>query len=68
MTHPSQDNRRVHLRVVDLNTGQEVDRPDVAAQALSAFDQAISAAGGKLTIEGVELGTSQAVPLESSDE
>lgn len=68
MTHPSQGNRRAHLRVVDLDTGQEVDRPDVAAQALSAFDQAISAAGGKLTIEGVELGPAQAQPLEPSDE
>ena len=68
MTHPSQDGRRAHLRVVDLDTGQEVDRPDVAAQAMSVFDQAVSAAGGKLTVEGVELGTAQALPLEHSDE
>ena len=37
MTHPSQDGRRAHLRVVDLDTGQEVDRPDVAHERMQGL-------------------------------
>lgn len=57
--HPSMDKYRPHLRVVDLDTGQEVDRPDVAAAGLSA-------AGGQLTDDGVviNLGAPQAEPID----
>lgn len=64
--HPSMDKYRPQLRVVDLDTGQEVDRPDVAAAGLSAFEQAINAAGGQLTDDGVvlNLGAPQAEPID----
>jgi hypothetical protein len=53
------DKYRPHLRVVDLDTGQDVDRPDVAAAGLSA-------AGGQLTDDGVviNLGAPQAEPID----
>lgn len=39
------------VTVVDLETGREVDRPDVAAMALGAFATAVESAGDELIIE-----------------
>lgn len=64
--HPSMDKFRPQLRVVELGTGIEVDRPDVAARAMDAFGSAIEAAGGQLTDDGVvlQLGVPRATPIE----
>lgn len=36
------------VKVVDLETGQQVDRPDVAALGMQAFTQAVECAGGEI--------------------
>ena len=52
---------RESVQVVELDTGNQVNRPDVAARGLSAFRQAADAAGVRV-VEPVRLRTMPDAP------